>query len=349
MTNRHPDAGQYPLIHTFSDPQTGVEGVVVIDSLALGPAAGGCRLWPYETQGAMIADALRLAQGMSYKNAMAGLPFGGGKAVLNKPTGSFDREVHYRALGDAIEALGGTYITAEDVGTTLADMATVRTRTRYVSGLEAKPDMAGGDPSEMTAVGVFESLRAAARTHLGRELTDITVGIQGVGSVGSRLAHLLYAAGAKLIVADLYREKAVALADQIGATVVGQDEILSLEVDVIAPCALGAILNSDSIPLIKAKMICGAANNQLAVADDGRALMDRGIIYVPDYVVNAGGIINATAEFLGETSAQVRERVSRIADRVLMVLDDAKSRNLPTNLVADEMAQRIIDTAAQKG
>jgi len=343
-----PVQGHYPQVHLFSDPQTAVQGVVVLDSLALGPAAGGCRLWPYPSVDAMVADAKRLAQGMSYKNAMAGLPFGGGKAVLNKPAGEFDRTAHYRALGDAIETLGGDYITAEDVGTTLADMAVVRTRTKFVSGLEAKPDMAGGDPSDMTAVGVFESLKAATVKYLQLDLRETRVAVQGAGSVGSKLAHLLHDAGATLIIADLFPEKAQALASEIGATVVGQEDILTQDVDVFAPCALGAILNAETIPQIKAKLICGAANNQLAVVEDGAALLERGIIYVPDYVVNAGGIINATAEFLEETAAQVRDRVAKIADRVLMVVDEAQRRHLPTNIVADEMAQRIIDEAAAK-
>lgn len=348
MTNPMPVTGHLPQVHLFSDPDTGVQGVVVIDSLALGPAAGGCRLWPYPSVEAMVADATRLAQGMSYKNAMAGLPFGGGKAVLNKPVGDFDRATHYRALGDAIEALSGAYITAEDVGTTLADMAMVRTRTRFVSGLEAKPDMAGGDPSDMTAVGVFESLKAATAKYSRRDLHETKVAIQGAGSVGSKLAHMLRDAGATLIIADLYPEKAHALAAEVGATVVGQNDILTQDVDVFAPCALGAILNANTIPLLKAKLICGAANNQLAVVEDGAALLKRGIIYVPDYVVNSGGIINATAEFLEETAAQVRDRVAKIADRVLMVLDEAQRRHLPTNIVADEMAQRIISEAAAK-
>lgn len=343
MSSPVPHGGSYPRMHPFSDAANGVDGVIVIDSLALGPAAGGCRLWPYATHELMVTDAKRLAQGMSYKNAMAGLPFGGGKAVLNKPSGDFDRAAHYRALGDAIAALGGDYITAEDVGTTLDDMAVVRTRTQFVSGLEPKPGMAGGDPSEMTALGVFESLKAATAKHLGRDVCEITVAVQGAGSVGGRLAHLLHDAGAKLVIADLFTDKARVLADKLGATLVDQGDILAQHVDVVAPCALGAILNATSIPMIKAKMVCGAANNQLAVPEDGDALRARGIIYVPDYVVNAGGIINATAEFLGETEAQVRERVGKIADRVLTVLDEADARRVATNIVADEMAQRIID------
>lgn len=346
MTDAAPNMGQYPMTHLINDAETGVQGVIVLDSLALGPAAGGCRLWHYDTQAAMVTDAQRLARGMSYKNAMAGLPFGGGKAVLNKPIGAFDRATYYRVLGDAIAALGGAYITAEDVGSTLADMAVVRTRTEFVSGLEAKPDMAGGDPSLMTALGVFESMKAVTEKHLGLALNEATIAIQGAGSVGSKLAHMLHRAGARLIVADLFSEKAAALAAEIGAQTVNQDEILFHDVDVIAPCALGAILNARSIPLIKAKMVCGAANNQLAVEEDGAALLARGIIYVPDYVVNAGGIINATAEFLCETDAQVRERVAKIADRVLMVIGEAREKSLPTNIVADAMAQRIIEGAA---
>ncbi len=348
MTDTAPHSGHFPQIHHFHDDKSGAHGVIVIDSLALGPAAGGCRLWHYADDAALITDAKRLARGMSYKNAMAGLPFGGGKAVLNKPLGDFDRAAYYRALGDAIEALGGDYITAEDVGSTLADMAVVHSRTRFVSGLEAKPEMAGGDPSLMTALGVFESLKAAADVHLGLQLDRATIAVQGAGSVGSKLAHMLHRAGAKLIIADVFDEKAVALATALGAQHVHADDILAVKADILAPCALGAILNAETIPHLTAKLVCGAANNQLAVESDGAALLARGIIYVPDYVVNSGGIINATAEFLGESDTQVRGRVSLIADRVLAVLAKAAAQAKPTNIIADAMAQAIIDSATAR-
>ncbi len=329
-------------IHQIVDEAGGVVGAIVIDSTILGPAAGGCRLWYYATEAEMITDAKRLARGMSYKNAMAGLPFGGGKAVLNKPLGNFDRHALYARLGDTIETLGGQYVTAEDVGSTLADMAVVKTRTRYVSGLEAKANLAGGDPSVMTALGVYESMKLVAETHFGLPLNGATVAVQGTGNVGTNLCRYLRAAGAKLVIADVDTARVAALGAELGARVVGVEEILSVEADILAPCALGAILNSVTIPRLSVKFVCGAANNQLAIESDGEALLARGIVYVPDYVVNAGGIINATAEYLGESDALVRQRVDQIPARVCDIIARAKAQNEPTSRIADAMAQSII-------
>lgn len=335
-------------LRVIDDARTGTVGIIAIHSTALGPAAGGCRLWHYDGLAEVTADAVRLARGMSYKNAMAGLPFGGGKAVLQRPNGAFDRAALFRVFADAVADLGGRYITAEDVGTCVADMRLVRERTPYVAGLDAKPGRAGGDPSPWTALGVFESMKAAAQFGFGCGLDRLTVAVQGVGNVGAALCRLLRDAGARLIVADVDRARVEALAREVGAELVGSDEILGVQADVLAPCALGAVLNQRTIPLLRAKLVCGAANNQLATEADGEALRERGILYAPDYVVNAGGIINVAAEYLGETSAQVEQRVHQIAGRLLTVLRQATAEQRPPSVVADEMAFQIIASAVRK-
>ena len=329
-------------IHHIDDESTGVRGVIAIHSTALGPAAGGCRLWHYESDDDMVADAMRLARGMSYKNALAGLPFGGGKSVLQRPKGDFDRKTLFRVFGEAVEALGGRYVTAEDVGTTVEDMMVVRKQTSYVAGLETAPGMAGGDPSPWTALGVFLSMREAARMALGSDVEGLTVAVQGVGNVGTGLCRLLSEAGAKLIIADVNRARVDALAKELGATVMGADEIISAQADIFAPCALGAVINARSILQLKARLVCGGANNQLETDQDGFALQKRGITYAPDYLVNAGGIINVAAEYLHETTEDVHERVTRIPERVREVLLLASQIGQPTHRVADTMAERII-------
>lgn len=332
-------------VHHIEDESTGVRGVIAIHSTALGPAAGGCRLWHYGNNEDMVADAKRLARGMSYKNALAGLPFGGGKSVLCRPEGDFDRETLFRIFGEAIESLGGEYITAEDVGTTTEDMRIVRGQTSYVAGLETEPNMAGGDPSPWTALGVFLSMREAARISLGSDVGGLTVAVQGIGNVGANLCRLLADAGAKLIIADVDHKRVQALARDLGARVMGADEIVGAQADIFAPCALGAVINEQSIPHLKARLICGGANNQLATDQDGFALYKRGIAYAPDYLVNAGGIINVTAEYLHETTESVRERVAHIPERVRELLLLSAQNGQPTHRVADAMAERIIAAA----
>lgn len=338
-------------LHVINDPQTGVTGIIAVHSTALGPAAGGCRLWHYESQADMIADAIRLARGMSYKNALAGLPFGGGKAVLQRPAGAFDRKAMFRVFGDAVAALNGSYVTAEDVGTTVSDMQAVRGRTRHVAGLDAGPDtvtgVAGGDPSPWTALGVFECMKAAAHHVLNLDLNGARVAVQGVGNVGAGLCRLLATAGAELVVADIDDARAEALALELGASCVGVDEILAVDADILAPCALGGILNEQSIPAIRARLVCGGANNQLATEADGEQLSRRGILYAPDYVVNAGGIINVSAEYLGETSQQVRARVGQIASRLLNILALADEEGVSPGIMADRLAQQMIAKAAK--
>lgn len=335
-------------LHVINDVETGVTGIIVLHSTALGPAAGGCRFWHYESQADLITDGVRLARGMSYKNALAGLPFGGGKAVLQRPKGDFDRKVVFRVFGEAVAALKGDYITAEDVGTTVADMHQVRDHSPYVAGLDVSAGMAGGDPSPWTARGVFEAMSAAAREVLRFDLEGATVAVQGIGNVGGSLCRLLRQEGAKLVIADIDTARAAALADELGAKQVGIDEILSVDADILAPCALGGILNTKTIPSLRARLICGAANNQLATEEDGWALDRRGILYAPDYVVNAGGIINVSAEYLGETSQQVGDRVAQIAGRLLTILKRADDEQLPSGMMADRLAQQIIAGARKR-
>lgn len=335
-------------LHVINDAETGVTGIIAIHSTAIGPAAGGCRLWHYQTQTDLITDAIRLARGMSYKNAMAGLPFGGGKAVLQRPEGDFDRAAIFRVFGEAVATLKGAYITAEDVGTTIADMRAVRRQAPYVAGLEVAEGMAGGDPSPWTALGVFESIKAAARDVLKFDLAGATVAVQGVGNVGARLCRLLRQAGANLIVTDVDETRAATLAGELGAKHVGIDEILGVDADILAPCALGGVLSADTIPDLRVRLVCGGANNQLATETDGQALVDRGILYAPDYVVNAGGIINVSAEYLGETSGQVADRVGQIAGRLLNVFRASAEEQVPPGVMADRLAQQLIAKARRR-
>lgn len=329
-------------LHIVENAEAGVYGVIAIHSTALGPAAGGCRFWHYADTADLTADAVRLARGMSYKNALAGLPFGGGKAVLQRPDGPFDRQVIFRTFANAVAELDGRYITAEDVGTTLADMRMVRECTPYVAGLEAKPGLAGGDPSPWTALGVFLSMQQAAKIALGSDLAGLRVAVQGVGNVGAELCRLLKKEGAKLVIADIDRARTARLADELGAVQVDVDEIVGVDAEVYAPCALGGAINDASIERLKVRLVCGGANNQLATPAIGAELLRRGITYAPDYLVNAGGIINVAAEYLHENTDQVRERIAEIPRRLREVLLTASEQQRPPHEVADAMAEQII-------
>lgn len=329
----------------IADASAGLDGVIVIHSTRMGPAAGGCRFWRYASNDEAVADAMRLAEGMSYKNALAGLPLGGGKAVLRQPATPFDRAALFEAFGRAVADLGGRYLTAEDVGTSVEDMGHVAKATRHVAGLAARPGRPGGDPSPWTALGVFRAMEVGVRRRLGKSLADVTVAVQGLGHVGFALCELLHAAGARLIVAEPRPEIAARAAVLFDAEVAHARAILSARADVFAPCALGAVLHADSIPTLAAKVVCGAANNQLATAQDGTRLAERDILYAPDYVVNAGGIINVAAELLGWSNAEAAQRVDAIGGRLAEVLDLAREGGLPTNLAADALARSLIDAA----
>ncbi len=326
------------------DAATGLHSIIAIHSTALGPAAGGCRMWPYRSTEEALTDVLRLSRGMSYKNALAGLPFGGGKAVILGDAQKGKSAELFQAYGRLVDSLGGAYVTAEDVGTTLADMEQVARTTRYVSGLGRAPGAAGGDPAPRTALGVFLGIQAAVKFRLARaDLEGSRVGVQGVGGVGYHLCALLSNAGAKLLVTDVRAEAAARVRDEFGATVVPVDELLSQELDVLSPCALGAILNSASIARLRARVIAGAANNQLATDQDGAALLNAGVLYAPDYVINAGGIISVAHEFRGNASeAQVTHEIHAIPVRLMEIFERAQRENRPTNVIADQMARERI-------
>jgi leucine dehydrogenase len=328
--------------HVLSDPDSSLDGVIVVHSSTLGPAAGGCRFWTYASSEEVFADAFRLAEGMSYKNALAGLPLGGGKAVLRRPVAPFDRARLFGAFGRAVANLGGAYVTAEDVGTSVEDMLSVSARTRHVAGLPPRSGRPGGDPSPWTAKGVFASMEVAVQQRLNRPLSDCTVAIQGLGHVGASLARLLATAGATLIVADVNNRNAELAAAATGATVVAAAEILACDVDVFAPCALGGVLSQSTVGLLKARVVCGAANNQLAEPEDGVRLAERGILYAPDYVVNAGGIINVAAEYLGWSVEEAARRVGETGRRLADVLASAHAEGVASNIAADRMARAMI-------
>lgn len=319
----------------------GFAGIIAVHSTAIGPAAGGCRIWDYNSADDALTDALRLSRGMTYKNAMADLPLGGGKAVIYRI--NTDRVDAFQKFGEAVEALNGKYITAEDVGASVADMRAIAGRTSYVAGIPKEHGQAGGDPSPMTALGTFVSIKAL----LGGSVQGRTIAVQGVGNVGFNLCKLLSQEGAKLVVADVNKAN-LQRAEAFGVEIAPVDQIHAVKADVFSPCALGAGLNPKTIPELGASIICGAANNQLATEADGQRLIDRGITYAPDYVVNAGGIINVSAEYLGEAADVVEARVRAIAPRVMRVLDIAKSENITPQAAADRIVREKL-AAARKG
>jgi leucine dehydrogenase len=331
-------------VHFFTDRATGLKAIIAIHSTHLGPAAGGTRYWTYDSDAAAITDALRLSRGMSYKNAMAGLPMGGGKAVVLKQAGVGKSEALLETFGAAIDSLGGRYVTAEDVGMSDADMTVIARRTRHVSGLPVAGGAAGGNPGPSTAEGVFRGMRAAVKHKLGKDgFAGVHVAIQGLGSVGYSLAEKLAAAGARLTVADIDPARAARAAQALGATAVGVDEILRVSADVLSPCALGAGLTADTIPALDVAIVAGAANNQLATPEDGIRLHARGILYAPDYVINAGGIINVVAEYLGDGDADaVLARIAQIEPRLHDIFAESDASGQPTDRVADAMAQALI-------
>jgi len=340
----HPEFDHHDSIHYFEDPASGLRAIIAIHSTALGPAAGGCRRWTYASEDAALTDVLRLSRGMTYKNAVAGLPFGGGKSVILAADNAPKSRALFEAFGRAVDSLQGRYITAEDVGISVDDMHIARSVTPFVSGLPQSGAGAGGDPSPWTALGVFHGIEAAVAARLGKHsLAGVTVAVQGVGHVGSHLCTRLHAAGAKLLVADVNADSLRNLLQRVPAEVVAPRDILFSDADVLAPCALGNVLNSETIPRIRAKVVAGAANNQLASAADGARLTERGILYAPDYVINAGGVISVALEYLGNSTEEaVRSEVWRIPDRLRQIFADAQSSFRPTNDVADELARQIV-------
>lgn len=331
-------------LHFVWNEECGLKAIVAIHSTHLGPAGGGCRFWHYEDEANALTDALRLSRGMSYKNAMAGLPLGGGKAVILADKERTKTPEMLHAFGKAIDQLCGRYVTAEDVGMSVADMIEIRRNTPFVAGLPVEDDEVGGDPGPHTSLGVFLGIKAAVRRALGKESLDgLHIALQGAGSVATGVALHAANEGARLAIADVDRAKAQKLADATGGKVVGTDEILTLEADVLSPCALGAILTEQTIPELKVAVVAGGANNQLATHADGARLHQRGILYAPDYVINAGGIINVCIEYLGSGDVSaVREKIEGIPDRLEQIWADSAETGRDPATVADAMAQRLI-------
>lgn len=324
-----------------SDKASGLKAIIAVHSTALGPAAGGCRFWDYASDEAALKDVLRLSKGMTYKNAMAGLKLGGGKGVIIGDPKSLKSDDLFKAFGTAVNNLNGRYYTAEDVNITTGDMAIVNQSTEFVSGLEGK----SGNPGPFTALGTFLGIKAAVKFKLGKDdLTGIKVAVQGLGSVGYSLCEKLHNAGAELIVTDINQVALDKAATELNATVVGLDEIYSQDVDVFSPCALGASIDDNSIAQLKAVIIAGCANNQLAEARHDQILLEKGILYAPDYVINAGGIINVALEIYPEPycADSATKLVENIYHTLMNVFETAAAQNMPTGLIADQMARDII-------
>jgi len=336
----HEDFDGHEGVHLFEDTDLGLRAVIAVHSTRRGPSAGGTRLWTYAASADAITDALRLSRAMSYKNAMADLALGGGKGVIMKPDTDFDRQTFFKAYGRMIQRLGGSYLTAEDVGMSPGDMEFIRSETPYVGGLTSG-EAASGDPSPITADGVFRGLQVAADHALGTsDLSGVRVAVQGLGHVGYHLCRFLHGAGAKLFVADINPEAVARVVSAFGAQAVAPADIHAQHVDIYAPCALGGAISAQTLGAIQAKIIGGAANNQLQTPDMGDALRARGILYCPDYVLNAGGIINIAAEFSGTYDpAWVDGKLEGLKRTLRDVFKAADQQNISTHQVADRMAR----------
>ncbi|MDX1390826.1 MAG: Glu/Leu/Phe/Val dehydrogenase [Rheinheimera sp.] len=337
----HSEFDNHEQVVFCSDAETGLRAIIAVHSTALGPAVGGCRLWNYASDEAALNDVLRLSRGMTYKNAMAGLPLGGGKSVIIGDAKSIKSEALFRAFGRMVHRLSGSYYSAEDVNITTGDIMTVNKETPYVAGLEGK----SGNPAPFTALGTYRGIKAAAKHQFGSDdLNGKTVAIQGLGSVGFYLCEHLHKDGARLIVTDINQDAVHRAVERFGAVAVGLDEIYGVDADIYAPCALGATLNDETIPQLKVRIVAGCANNQLKEARHGEVLRQKGILYAPDYVINAGGIINVAFEMRpqGYSAQESTDKVMAIFDTLLNIFQRADAENQPTSTVADLMAQEII-------
>ena len=331
-------------LHFVWNEECGLKAIIAVHSTHLGPAAGGCRYWRYDDNADAVTDALRLSRGMSYKNAMAGLPLGGGKAVIIADDKHPKTPEMLHVFGKAVDHLCGRYVTAEDVGMSVADMIEIRRQTPFVAGLPVEGGDVGGDPGPHTSLGVFLGIKAAVRRALRKDsVQGLHIAIQGAGSVATGVAIHASAEGARLSIADVDSAKAQKLASATGGKVVATDEILGLEADVLSPCALGAILDEQSIANLRVPIVAGGANNQLAAPQDGPRLHERGILYAPDYVINAGGIINVCTEYLRDgDSSLVRKRIEGIPERLEQIWAESAETGRDPASVADAMAQRLI-------
>ncbi len=324
-----------------SDKESGLKAIIAVHSTKLGPAVGGCRMWNYASDEDAITDVLRLSKGMTYKNAVARLPFGGGKSVIIGDAKEIKSEALFRAFGKQLERLGGSYYSAEDVNITTGDVMIMHKETNYVMGLEGK----SGNPSPFTALGTFLGIKAAFQHKHGHQnLEGVKVSVQGLGAVAYDLCKHLHNAGAELFVTDINEASVARVVNDFNATAVGIDEIYDLDVDVYAPCALGATVNDNTIPRIKAGIIAGCANNQLAESRHGEILREKGVLYAPDYVINAGGIINVYYETKpeGYSAEEATKHVEGIYDTLIEIFQRSDAEQVGTHVVANELAEEII-------
>ena len=322
------------------DPPSGYRGIIAIHNTTLGPALGGTRFWNYTSDQEALTDVLRLSRGMTYKSAVAGLNLGGGKSVIIGDPKTKRREMIFRAHGRFVESLKGRYITAEDVGTSVEDMDYVHMETEYVTGLAGR----SGDPSPVTAYGTYRGIKAAAKAKYGSDdLDGVTVAVQGAGHVGYFLCEDLAAEGAKLVVTDIDEDRVKRVVDEFGARAVGPDEIYGVDAQVFAPCALGAVVNDETLPQFSFDIIAGAANNQLAEERHGQELLDEEILYAPDYVINAGGVINVYGELNGWNNERSKRKAGEIYDTLEELFELSREEGIPTSEAADRLAERRID------
>jgi leucine dehydrogenase len=350
MEIRQLEVRGYEEVYRAHDRRSGLLAFVAVHDTTLGPALGGCRMWHFSLEDDALEDVLRLAKGMTYKSAVARTGLGGGKSVIVGDPRTQKTPELFRAMGRFIHTVGGRYIAAEDVGTSVADMHHMRAETRHVAGL-SRDEGGSGDPSPFTALGVFHGLRACVEEALGRtDLKGLTVAIQGLGNVGLALARQLRDAGAKLVVSDVNESRLQQASKDLGARVVTPAEIYAVPCDVFSPCALGAVLNDRTIPQLQCKVVAGGANNQLAEDRHGEALLDRGILYAPDFVLNAGGIINVSVEFAqgGYDESASTQRVRNIYNAIQDILATSRKEGIPTSEAAVVLAERILAEAREK-
>ncbi|MFB4166415.1 branched-chain amino acid dehydrogenase [Virgibacillus sp. JSM 102003] len=343
---KYMESYDYEQLVFCQDKNSGLKAIIAIHDTTLGPALGGTRMWTYDSEADAIEDALRLAKGMTYKNAAAGLNLGGGKTVIiGDPKKDKNPEL-FRAFGRYIQSLNGRYITAEDVGTTVHDMDLIHMETDFVTGIS--PEFgSSGNPSPVTAYGVYKGIKAAAMEAYGNDsLEGKTVAVQGVGNVAYTMCEYLHKEGAKLIVTDINKEAVQRAVDAFGAKAVGPDDIYAVDCDIYAPCALGATINDDTIPQLKAKVIAGSANNQLKSTEHGDIIHEKGIVYAPDYVINSGGVINVADELNGYNQHRAMKKVETIYDSLTRVFEISKRDNVPTYVAADRMAEERIKSVS---
>lgn len=341
-----PVEGWQKVVH-YKDAEAGLEAIICVHDATLGPACGGCRIFPYANFEAGLTDVKNLSRGMTYKNALGGIPFGGGKAVIFADSKKDKTPEMLRAFGKAVDSLKGLYYTAEDSGVSEADMEIIREQTKYAAGIDKTTttgEHIGGNPSPLTARGVWRGVQAAARHKLGAaSLKELTVCVLGIGAVGMELARLIHEEGGKLVVADVNEAAVNAARERFDASVTTPEEAVAANADIFAPCALGGSINTDTIDRLKAKIVAGSANNQLKTPDMDQALTARGILYAPDYVINAAGVISVGLEILGTWSKEeMTARIDKIGDTLTEIFNRAKSEGRPTGAIADELALEVI-------